>query len=246
MGTRLLVRFVVVVALLLVVAACVMPAQALLRTAGRGTWSTATETGGAALQAGTFTTALAQLPKGDLTTAERDALLFMREEEKLAHDVYMTLSEQWSLPIFQNIANSEATHTEAIKTLLDRYNLTDPVGNNAIGIFTNGTLQTLYDQLVADGSQSLAAALRVGATIEDLDIVDLQQRVTASDNADIALVFNHLTSGSRNHLRAFVRTLEQQTGASYQPQYLDQAAYDAIIANTGASGGGNRGHGRNG
>lgn len=247
MGTRLLVRFVVIVALLLVVAACVMPAQALLRTTGRGVaWSTVTETGGAALQTGAFTTALAQLPKGDLTTAERDALLFMREEEKLAHDVYVTLAEQWSLPIFQNIANSETTHTEAVKALLERYNLTDPVGSNDVGVFTNGTLQTLYDQLVADGRQSLAAALQVGATIEDLDIVDLQQRVAESDNADIALVFNHLTSGSHNHLRAFVRTLEQQTGESYQPQYLDQTAYDAIIANPEASGGGNPGYGRNG
>ena len=248
MGTRLLVRFVVIVVFLLTIAACALPAQAFFRTTGlnasnaRG-WATVDQTG--AVDRAVLLTGVEQLPKEELTTAESDALLFMREEEKLAHDVYVTLGAQWQLPIFQNIANSETTHTAAIKVLLDRYGLTDPVGSNGVGVFTNGTLQTLYDQLVADGSQSLAAALRVGATIEDLDIVDLQQRLAQTDNADMELVFNHLTSGSHNHLRAFVRMLEQQTGESYQPQYLDQATYDAIIANTGQRGG-SPGRGRNG
>ncbi|MEZ4737513.1 MAG: DUF2202 domain-containing protein [Caldilineaceae bacterium] len=61
-----------------------------------------------------MTTVVGQLPQRDLSTTERDALLYMREEEKLAHDVYVTLAEQWQLPIFSNIANSETTHTEAI------------------------------------------------------------------------------------------------------------------------------------
>ena len=248
MGTRLLVRSVILAVVIVAIAACVMPAQALFRPLGNSVatargWATAEQPG--ALNAATVTTLVSQLPKGELTTAESDALLFMREEEKLAHDVYVTLAAQWQLPIFQNIANSETTHTAAIKVLLDRYGLTDPVGSNGVGIFTNGTLQTLYDQLVADGSQSLAAALRVGATIEDLDIVDLQQRLAQTDNADLELVFNHLTSGSHNHLRAFVRMLEQQTGESYQPQYLDQATYDDIIDSDPERGSG-PGRGRNG
>lgn len=249
MSTRLLVRFVILGALLLTIAACVMPAQAFWRSARRGTiaargWSTVDKTGSTAFEPTALAATVAQLPKGELTTAESDALLFMREEEKLAHDVYVTLVAQWPLPIFQNIADSETTHTAAIKVLLDRYGLTDPAAGNAVGVFTNATLQTLYDQLVADGAQSLAAALRVGATIEDLDISDLQQRLMQTDNADIELVFGNLTRGSRNHLRAFVRTLEQQTGESYQPQYLEQTTYKEIITSEMARGG--PGRGRNG
>lgn len=249
MSTRLLVRFMVIVTLLLTMAACVMPGQAFLRTTDRwmtatGGWSTVDKTGSTAFDTKAMAAAVDQLPKSELTTAESDALLFMREEEKLAHDVYVTLAEQWSLPIFQNIATSETTHTEAIKVLLDRYGLADPAAGKAVGVFTNVTLQTLYHDLVADGAQSLAAALRVGATIEDLDISDLQQRLAQSDNADIELVFANLTRGSRNHLRAFVRTLEQQTGESYQPQYLDQALYNDIIRSDMERGG--QARGRNG
>ena len=172
---------------------------------------------------------LSQQDSMALNEQEVADLLFMREEEKLAHDVYLTLYEQWGLRIFQNIANSELTHTEAIRTLLVRYDLADPALDRAVGVFANEGLQALYDQLVAQGSQSLVAALQVGATIEDLDIVDLQNAVARTDNADIVLVYENLMKGSRNHLRAFIATLQKQNG-EYQPQYLDQAAYEAIIS----------------
>lgn len=192
--------------------------------------------GSTAVDQATLGTALNQIPVGTLTTAEGDGLTYMREEEKLAGDVYLALFAKWNLPIFQNIAASEATHTAAIKTLLDRYGLHDPAANQAVGAFTNTTLQGLYDQLVAQGSQSLADALRVGATIEDLDIVDLDQRSAQTDTADIQLVYANLKKGSRNHLRSFTTLLKDQTGTSYQPQYLSQAAYDAIITTPRESG----------
>ena len=136
--------------------------------------------------------------------------------------------EQWGLPLFQNIANSELTHTEAVRTLLIRYDLADPALDKAVGVFTNNDLQALHDQLIASGGQSLVAALQVGATIEDLDIVDLQNAITKTDNADIILVYENLMKGSRNHLRSFISTLQKQNG-EYQPQYLDQAAFEAIV-----------------
>lgn len=49
----------------------------------------------------------------------------MREEEKLARDVYLTFGEKWGLTLFTNIAKSEQTHTDAVKTLLDRYEIKD-------------------------------------------------------------------------------------------------------------------------
>jgi hypothetical protein len=179
-----------------------------------------------------------------LNADEAAALIYMREEEKLAHDVYVTLYQKWSLPVFQNISQSEQTHTEAVKTLLARYALPDPA-QSAVGAFTDPELQALYDDLVTRGSQSQAEALRVGAAIEELDILDLQERLAQTDHADIQQVFTNLLEGSYHHLQAFVTTLSKQTGETYQPQYLSAEAYQAIIGSSTATGGG-RGAGQGG
>jgi hypothetical protein len=146
---------------------------------------------------------LSSLPVEELSEEEATALLFMREEEKLAHDVYVELGDLWGLQVFENISRSESTHMDAVLQLLDRYGLDDPAGEP--GVFTDGGLQALYDELIVQGSLSIADALVVGATIEETDIVDLQQRIAATDNEDIRLVFTNLLNGSYNHLRAFTR-----------------------------------------
>ena len=169
---------------------------------------------------------LAGLPIAELTDTELAGLAQMREEEKLAHDVYATLGDQWGLRVFSNIAASESTHTAAVKTLLDRYGLADPSDGLAAGEFSDPAMQSLYDTLVAQGSESLVAALTVGATIEDLDIADLQ--TLATDTPDIALVYANLEKGSRNHLRAFTKQLDKN-GATYTPAHITQEQYEAII-----------------
>ena len=155
-----------------------------------------------------------------------DGLLWMREEEKLARDVYVAFSELWDLPIFANIADSERTHTDAVGDLLDHYDIPDPMVYDVPGVFDDPTIQKLYDDLVAQGSQSLVDALIVGATIEDMDIVDLQLRRSGVEAID--MVYANLEKGSRNHLRAFIRTLERQ-GGEYAPSYLSVDEYEAII-----------------
>ena len=177
-----------------------------------------------------------------LSADEAAGLIFMREEEKLAHDVYVTFYQQYGLAIFNNIANSEAVHMAAVKTLLDRYGIADPAAGNGVGVFENAELQALYNQLIAQGRQSLSAALKVGGAIEEIDILDLKERLATTTQADIRQVYTSLLNGSYNHLRAFTRTLTTQTGEVYQPQYLDAATYQTISAGTngrrGGSGGG--------
>jgi len=190
-------------------------------------------------------------PAGEVDDQEIADLLHMREEEKLARDVYITLGEQWDFPVFTNISKAEQQHMDAVGALLDRYGIEDPVGDNPVGVFTDPELQALYNQLVAQGSQSLAEALKVGATIEDVDIYDLQKAVADTDNADIQQVYKSLLAGSENHMRAFVGVLQQQTGETYTPQYIDQATFDAIMAASnghgqGGHGGQGGGHGQGG
>ena len=162
-----------------------------------------------------------------LTVEESEALLWMREEEKLAHDVYVTLGEQWSVRVFDNIASAELTHTDAVKALLDRYHLDDPVPDATVGVFRTKAFTDLYGSFVSEGSTSQLQAMVAGAKVEELDIKDHQDRATSTP--DIKLVFDNLEKGSRNHLRAFVRQIER-LGGVYTPAYLDQSAYDSIIA----------------
>ncbi|MGB5007149.1 MAG: DUF2202 domain-containing protein [Ferruginibacter sp.] len=168
------------------------------------------------------------LPIESLNLAELTSLSFMREEEKLARDVYITLYNKWGVNIFTNISASEQTHMDAVLMLLNKYGLTDPAGTNAVGVFNNATLQNLYNQLVTQGNISVLEAYKVGATIEDLDIFDLQNALINIDNMDIRLVYDMLTKGSRNHLRAFYKNI-LNAGGTYTPQFITQAAFDAII-----------------
>jgi hypothetical protein len=175
------------------------------------------------------------LPVGELNQDEINALAYMAEEEKLARDVYTYLYEQWNLNIFNNIAASEQHHMDSVKDLLVRYELKDVTTNQA-GVFENPDLQALYNQLIAQGSQSLEDALMVGGAIEEIDILDLQERLLQTEQADIQMVFESLLNGSYNHLNAFTSNYSRQSGSTYQPQYMTQEAYQAII---GSSSGGN-------
>ena len=162
-----------------------------------------------------------------LTEAEKEDMLYMREEEKLARDVYIKLYEKWNIPIFDNISNSEQTHTDSMKFLIDRYGLKDTYVNE-IGKYTNEDLQLLYETLVEKGNLSLEDALEVGAAIEEIDIIDLKEAIANSDKADIKTVYENLMKGSRNHLRSFVSNMKSR-GYSYVPQYLSQEEFDQII-----------------
>lgn len=170
-------------------------------------------------------------PLTELTTEESDWLIQMREEEKLARDVYLTLGDKWGLRIFTNIASSEQTHTDSIKTLIDRYGLADPVTDDTVGVFSLAEMQELYDDLVAKGSKSTSDALSVGALIEDLDIYDLDVAMAGTDESDIKTVYANLQKGSRNHMRAFVRNIERQGGA-YVPEYISEEDYQSIISSS--------------
>jgi hypothetical protein len=173
-------------------------------------------------------TILAQFPNQELSQEEIDNLLHMRGEEKLARDVYLTLSETWQLPVFRNIARSEQRHCNAVKALLSKYNLDDPYVDDTVGVFADAAFTDLYNELVATGRTSLIDALTVGAIIEDLDLVDLEKALAQTDNLDIQFAYQNLSKGSRNHLRAFVRLL-RRFGVSYTPRYLDMDTYQDII-----------------
>jgi hypothetical protein len=167
---------------------------------------------------------------GLLSAEEIEGLVYMREEEKLAHDLYLSFYEKWRLPLFQNIASSEQAHVESVAFLLEKYGIPDSAANLAVGVFTDPVLQSLYDQLLASGILSVGDALKAGAAVEEVDILDLRKRSGQTGMSDILRVYQNLESGSNNHLRAFTSTLENQTGEIYSPIYLSFEDYQQIIS----------------
>lgn len=174
-----------------------------------------------------------------LTAFEQQSLTFTREEEKMAHDVYTALLAKWpNLSFMSNIISSEQKHMDAVKSLLDKYGITDPIGNNGAGVFTNADIQKLYNDLVAQGSKSEMEALYVGLTIEDMDIYDIQNALKQIDKADIITVFGNLSNGSSNHMREFHDQYTSR-GGTYTPQYITQDEYNTIVTTPKQHGGGN-------
>ena len=110
---------------------------------------------------------------------ESNGLTYMREEEKLARDVYDSMYAKWDVNPFGNIRQSERVHMDKMKTLLNSYGIEDPVMANRDqpGVFKSTTLQKVYHDLVKSGTTSLTDALKAGAKIEELDIADLDERI---------------------------------------------------------------------
>lgn len=163
-----------------------------------------------------------------LSNAETESVLFMREEEKMARDVYLTLYDLWNDQVFLNIYNSEQKHMDAVKQLLDKYGLKDPA-IGGVGLFSNPDLQTLYDELIERGEKSAMEAFYVGALIEEVDIRDIQVAIDEASHSDIINVYENLLKGSRNHLQAFVGKIEAK-GVDYKAQVLTQEEVDEIVA----------------
>ena len=175
----------------------------------------------------------------ELNSEIRQSLVHMREEEKLARDVYLTLSKKHDSTVFSQIASAESRHMAALERVLDRYRLPDPVVDDALGKFSKPEFTQLYNELVAQGSKSLADAYEVGALIEELDIADLISGVKLIDqHPDIERIYQNLMRASRNHLRAFATRLDEQ-GKTYTAQHLSQKEFDKIADSPWE-----RGHGR--
>ncbi|MEW6290540.1 MAG: DUF2202 domain-containing protein [Thermodesulfobacteriota bacterium] len=195
---------------------------------------------------------------GTLDIGEETHLIFMREEEKLARDVYMTLGELYpDDATFTNIGDdSEQTHTDTVRDMLAIYGIADPnpdanILPASIGVFTGEEygwyFTEKFELLVNWGSQSQLDAWYVGAFIEELDMIDIigcpkiivetdngidagECGMDYTDEAQLKTMYGHLVDGSENHLRAFVKNIENVIGeGNYVAQVLTQEQVDAIL-----------------
>ena len=177
---------------------------------------------------------------GTLTDSEKEGLMLMREEEKLARDVYAFFYAKYNQTVFSNISGSEETHTNAILFLINGYGLIDPTPASA-ATFSDPSFTVLYAQLTEQGSVSIAEALKTGAFIEEYDIADLENLLNETQNEDVIRVYENLLSGSKNHLRAFVKILNN-LGETYNPTLISEVQFLEILSETSGSGNGKKGN----
>jgi hypothetical protein len=139
----------------------------------------------------------------ELDTIETANILYLYEEEKLAHDIYVEMYIKYGAYIFENIKESEQRHMDAVERLIVKYGLVDDVLYKDPGVFINETIQGEYNRLWDKGIQSLKSALEVGVEIEEMDIADIERMKQQTDEADIDRVLSNLLDGSYKHLNAF-------------------------------------------
>jgi|GEM_PF-541165 len=161
-------------------------------------------------------------------TSDKESLAFMREEEKMARDVYLLFFRNYGVNMFNNIASSEQTHMDAVLNLMNVYNVPDS-STGVEGTFNNVDLQDLYDALIAMGESSLENAYLAGALIEETDIKDLMAFEEGTVATDILNTYGNLLCGSRNHMRAFVKQYQNLTGKVYEVQIPEMAEVVAEI-----------------
>ncbi len=162
-----------------------------------------------------------------LSQQETDDLKVLREEEKLARDVYLFSYDKYGESIFNSVASSEQKHMDKMLTLLNTYGIQDPALSER-GNFTNQELQTLYNDLTTKSAISLIDALEVGATIEDLDIRDIKIFKNRATKADILDTYDKLECGSRNHMRSYYGKL-LTSEVTYVAQYISATELAEII-----------------
>ncbi len=162
-----------------------------------------------------------------LSAEEKNDLLRLREEEKLARDVYLFAYDKYQEQTFKNISNSEQKHMDKVLDILTEYGVADPASSEK-GVFKNSILQELYNSLTAKADSSLIDALIVGATVEDVDIYDINDFIANTQQAKILDMYEQLNCGSRNHLRAYYSKITEND-STYIPQYISITEFNSII-----------------
>ncbi|MFJ9633957.1 DUF2202 domain-containing protein [Streptomyces sp. NPDC101175] len=141
--------------------------------------------------------------QGTLTAAQKATLASMADEEKLAHDLYTAFADRYDVRVFERIASAETQHLSAVRTLLDRYDVTDPTAGRSAGEFTDPGVQATYGRLLKQGEVSLSGALEAGRTVEADDIAALNKALSGLTAPDTRQVYTNLLAASERHLTAF-------------------------------------------
>jgi len=159
---------------------------------------------------------------------EQRDLQRIREQRKLARDLYWDLAKHWGSLVLVRLGAAEQAHLNALDTLLDHYDLSDPVAGPAVGESGDPKFHALHAQIVEVGHRSEMAASQAGLLVEEMSLSDLAAARARTRRPEIAAVYDDLLRDSRNHLRALFRQMQRFEG-EYVPQSLSLSDFEAIV-----------------
>ena len=155
---------------------------------------------GTSASAGTIATTVTTA--ADTTGLSNAQLTEMREEERVARDLYEQLADTSGSLVFTRIAASEQRHLDAVENLMEMQGMDPDAAGRTVGEYAVPSLQTAYDTWLDQGTESAEEAFTVGVDLETQDIADLKTLDPAS-GTPAERVVAALLQGSRHHLAAF-------------------------------------------
>lgn len=175
-------------------------------------------------------------PKVMLSTQQKNHIIQLYEEEKLAQNLYVQFYDKHGYKPFSHHSEAEARHMQAVADVLVQYELEVP--ENPEGVFNNKEYQKAYNEWLPKGMADGKDALYIAAYIEEMDILDLMDAIAQiAETDDIKNMYEQLLAGSENHLRAYNKFIFKELGITYQPQLMDKVLFDIIIAGGSGHGG---------
>ena len=168
--------------------------------------------------------------QNEISKSDRDAIIYVVQEEKVAHDFYKAMYELHGVISFRSISKSEGLHMDQAKQLIEHFGIEDPNKEyyDTPGSFKNPKFEEMYNSLVRNGTNSIVDALVEAARFEEMDIVDIQRFTASTQDEYLKSTFEKLSGVSENHLKALVKDLFER-GVEYTPKYLSAEQYNEII-----------------
>lgn len=162
-----------------------------------------------------------------LTTDEIEFIYAVREDEKLAHNLYIYFVTQYpTARQLANIGNAEINHITTIERVFTYYEIDFPTLGQP-GVFTDENRQAIYTRLTAQGS-TLHEAYQVMAALEEENIVIYSKVASELTNPNLQLIINNLAQSSENHFKVLVNQITAW-GSIYTPTLLEASQYEEIL-----------------
>jgi hypothetical protein len=176
---------------------------------------------------------LRRLPVRDPSPEEEAGVLYIWESVKASRDLNSNFSTLWQSTVFEEATAADQVNMDAAALLLARYNLPLPPSAGNPGTFESEPLLDLYARFTVEGGESMQAALQASATLQELNILDLQSQMAATDKDEMLAVYGHLLEASARQLWSLVRAIERFGGSPYEPSYLTALGFEEVLGSAG-------------
>ena len=169
---------------------------------------------------------------GQQLKSKESVILYLVEQEKLAHDFYRSLDTMWVTDIFNRVANEEFEHVGKLSAVAAELMINVPNHFNEypVGQFIDNKLRHLYAELMTAANFSLEDAYRTSANLEERKMVDLKMALKEPNFELENLTYKALLIGSEDNFKVFIRALNEMN-SGYTPILMSPSEFEALTKN---------------